>query len=128
MTREPVLSAQAIAAAVSAVIMLGLGMAVSLGWINLNDTQMGSIEKFVTALLALVVLVAPQLVAAFWARNRVTPIADPKVDGQPAALVPLVQLQAMQAAAAPYDVTLVNPKSVSLGNYTTASTPEVRNE
>ena len=31
MTREPVLSAQAIAAAVSAVIMLGLGMAVSLG-------------------------------------------------------------------------------------------------
>ena len=56
MTREPVLSAQAIAAAVSAVIMLGLGMAVSLGWINLNDTQMGSIEKFVTALLALVVL------------------------------------------------------------------------
>lgn len=99
MTREPVLSAQGIAAAVSAVIMLGLGMAVSLGWIDLNETQMGSIEKFVTALLALLVLVAPQLVAAFWARQRVTPIADPKVDGQPAALVPLAQLQAMQAAA-----------------------------
>lgn len=99
MTREPVLSAQGIAAAVSAVIMLGLGMAVSLGWINLNDTQMGSIEKFVTALLALLVLVAPQLVAAFWARKRVTPISDPKINGEPAALVPLAQLQAMQAAS-----------------------------
>jgi hypothetical protein len=112
MTREPVLSAQAIAAAVSAVIMLGLGMAVSLGWINLNDTQMGSIEKFVTALLALVVLVAPQLVAAFWARGKVTPTADPKVNGEPAALVPLAQLQAMQmAAAAPQPSAEVSHKA-----------------
>ncbi len=95
MTREPVVSAQAIAATISAVIMLGLGMAVSLGWINLNDTQMGSIEKFVTALLALVVLVAPQLVAAFWARKQVTPLAAPKLDGQPAAIVPLATAQAM---------------------------------
>ncbi len=113
MTREPVLSAQGIAAAVSAVIMLGLGMAVSLGWISLNDTQMGSIEKFVTAILALAVLVAPQLVAAFWARGKVTPTADPKVNGEPAALVPLAQFQAMQMAATPREVTLVNPKSVS---------------
>ena len=96
MNREPVLSAQAIAAAVSAVIMLGLGMAVSLGWISLNDTQMGSIEKFVGALLALAVLVGPQLVAAFWARRKVTPLAAPKTaDGQPAAIVPLAQAQAM---------------------------------
>lgn len=117
MTREPVVSAQAIAAAVSAVIMLGLGMAVSLGWINLNDAQMGSIEKFVTAVLALAVLVAPQLVAAFWARRRVTPIADPKVNGEPAALVPLAQLQAMQAASmtrAPLEVgQFIPPSSTS---------------
>lgn len=116
MTREPVLSAQAIAAAVSAVIMLGLGMAVSLGWINLNDTQMGSIEKFVGAVLGLAVLVAPQLVAAFWARKRVTPIADPKIGGQPAALVPLAQLQTMQAAAmvrGPLEVGRFIPPSTS---------------
>jgi len=95
MTREPVLSAQAIAAAVSAVIMLGLGMAVSLGWLSLNDTQMGTIEKFVGALLALCVLVGPQLVAAFWARKQVTPLASPQLDGQPAAIVPLATAQAM---------------------------------
>lgn len=95
MSKEPVISAQAIAAAISAVIMLGLGMAVSLGWISLNDTQMGSIEKFVGALLALCVLVGPQLVAAFWARKQVTPLAAPKLDGQPAAIVPLAAAQAM---------------------------------
>lgn len=99
MTREPVLSAQAIAAAVSAVIMLGLGMAVSLGWINLNDTQLGSIEKFVGALLALAVLVGPQIVAAFWARKQVTPLAAPKTKGgEEAILMPasLVSPQMMQ--------------------------------
>jgi len=99
MTREPVLSAQGIAAAFSAVIMLGLGMAVSLGWINLNDTQMGSIEKFVTALLALMVLVAPQLVAAFWARRRVTPTAAPKTaTGEDAVIVPLATAQMLGVA------------------------------
>lgn len=81
--------------------MLGIGMAASLGWVTLNPEQMGSIEKFVTALIALAVLIAPQVIAAFWARKQVTPIADPKIGGQPAALVPLAQLQAMQAAAAP---------------------------
>ena len=99
MTREPVLSAQAIAAAVSAVIMLGLGMAVSLGWINLNDTQMGSIEKFVGALLALAVLVGPQLVAAFWARGKVTPTAAPKTaTGEDAVIVPLATAQMLGVA------------------------------
>ena len=94
MTREPVLSAQGIAAAVSAVIMLGLGMAVSLGWINLNSDQMGTIEKFVGAVLGLAVLVAPQLVAAFWARKQVTPVAAPKTaSGEPAVIVPLATAQ-----------------------------------
>jgi hypothetical protein len=102
MTREPVVSAQAIAAAVSAVIMLGLAMAVSLGWIVLDSNQMGSIEAFVGAIMALLVLVAPQLVAAWWARSKVTPVANPKLpDGEPAALVPLALFQSMQAASTP---------------------------
>jgi hypothetical protein len=41
------------------------------------------------------VLVAPQLVAAFWARKQVTPLASPKLNGQPAAIVPLAAAQAM---------------------------------
>jgi hypothetical protein len=99
MTREPVLSAQAIAAAVSAVIMLGLGMAVSLGWLSLNDTQMGTIEKLVGALLALCVLVGPQLVAAFWARGKVTPTAAPKTaTGEDAVIVPLATAQMLGVA------------------------------
>ena len=99
MSKEPVLSAQAIAAAISAVIMLGLGMAVSLGWISLNDTQMGSIEKFVGALLALAVLVGPQLVAAFWARKQVTPLAAPKTaTGETAVIVPLATAQMLGVA------------------------------
>lgn len=102
MKSEPVISAQAIAAAVSAVIMLGLGMAVSLGWLVLNPDQMGAVQQFVTAVLGLAVLVGPQLVAAFWARRQVTPIADPKTpSGEPAAIVPVAQLQQLQAAAAP---------------------------
>jgi len=76
--------------------MLGLGMAVSLGWLNLNDTQMGSIEKFVTAVLALAVLIAPQIVAAFWARRKVTPVAAPKTaDGEAGVIVPVAQAQEM---------------------------------
>ena len=99
MSKEPVISAQAIAAAVSAVIMLGLGMAVSLGWISLNDTQMGSIEKFVGALLALCVLVGPQLVAAFWARRKVTPLSAPKTaTGETAVIVPLATAQMLGVA------------------------------
>lgn len=96
MKSEPVLSAQAVAAAVSAVIMLGLGMAVSLGWLSISTDQMSSIEKFVGAVLALAVLIAPQLVAAFWARKQVTPVTNPKTaGGEPAVLVPESQLRAM---------------------------------
>ena len=122
MSKDPVVNSTYIAGAVQAVIMLGIGMAVSLGWVTLNPEQMGSIEKFVTALLALVVLVAPQLVAAFWARNRVTPIADPKVNGEPAALVPLAQLQAMQAAA------LAVREPLDAGRYIPSSGQAARNE
>lgn len=76
MQTEPVRNAAYIAAAVQAVIMLGLGMAVSLGWINLAPDQMGAVEKFVTAVIALGVLIAPQVAAAFWARGKVVPLAS----------------------------------------------------
>jgi hypothetical protein len=37
---------------------------------------MGAVEKFVTAVLALAVLVAPQVAAVFWARGKVVPLAS----------------------------------------------------
>ncbi len=95
MSKDPVVNSTYIAGAVQAVIMLGIGMAVSLGWLTLNPEQMGSIEKFITALIALAVLIAPQIIAAFWARKQVTPLAAPRLDGQPAAIVPLATAQAM---------------------------------
>lgn len=93
MKNSPVVAYTSIGAAVSAVIMLGLGMAVSLGWISLNPDQMGSVQAFVTAVIALVTLVVPPLVGAWLAQKKVTPIAAPKLDGQPAALVPLSQMR-----------------------------------
>ena len=98
MSKEPVVNSTYLAAAVQAVIMLGIGMAVSLGWINLSSDQMGSVEKFVTAVIGLAVLIAPQIIAAYWARRKVTPLAAPRIDGQPAMIVPLAQAQAMGLA------------------------------
>lgn len=96
---QPVVNSTYIASAVQVVIMAGLGMAVQVGWLTLNTDQMGSIENFVKAFLALAVLIAPQIIAAFWARQRVTPTASPRTaDGQPAAIVPLAQAQAMGLA------------------------------
>ena len=76
MQTEPVRNAVGIAAALQAAIMLGLGAAVSLGWLNLAPEQMGAVEKFVTAAIALIVLIAPQVAAASWARSRVVPLAS----------------------------------------------------
>ena len=88
MTREPV----AIAGAVSGLIMAGLAMAVSLGWLRLDEAQMGSIQTFVVALVGFAVPV----VAALVARRFVTPTAAPATpDGQPAILMPVAQAQAM---------------------------------
>ena len=81
MKNEPV----AIAGTISGLIMAGLAMAVSLGWLKLDEAQMGSVQTFVVALVGLAV----PLVAALVARRFVTPTAAPKTpDGQPAALVP----------------------------------------
>lgn len=95
---QPVVNSTYIASAVQVAIMAALGMAVQVGWLTLNTDQLGSIENFVKAFLALAVLIAPQIIAAFWARQRVTPIAAPRIDGQPAMIVPLAQAQAMGLA------------------------------
>ena len=88
MKTEPVLTAGAIAG----VIMAGLGMAVALGWLRLDESQMKAVEAFVLPLLGLVV----PIVAAWYARGKVTPVAAPKTaTGEPAAIVPLATAQAM---------------------------------
>ncbi len=96
---QPVVNSTYIASAVQVMIMAGLGMAVQVGWLALNTDQLGSIENFIKAFLALAVLIAPQVIAAYWARKRVTPLAAPHTaDGQPAMIVPLAQAQAMGLA------------------------------
>lgn len=98
MKSEPVLTAGAIVG----VIMSGLIMLVALKVVNLDDTQMGTIQAFLVALVPLLLTVG----AALWARSRVTPTAAPKTkEGEPAVIVPQAQFQAMQAElpqASPY--------------------------
>ena len=91
MKTEPVLTAGAIAG----VIMAGLAMAVSLGWLNLADEQMTAIQAFVLPVLGLVLPIA----AALWARGKVTPTAAPKTEtGEPAVLIPAAQAQMLGIA------------------------------
>jgi hypothetical protein len=91
MKNEPVLTA----AAIAGLIMAGLGMAVSLGWLKLDESQMQAIQAFVLPLAGLVL----PLAAGLWARGKVTPVADPKTpDGEPAALVPRDLVTPQQAA------------------------------
>ena len=91
MKTEPVLTAGAIAG----VIMAGLAMAVSLGWLNLADSQMRAIQAFVLPVLGLVLPIG----AALWARGKVTPVASPKTaDGQDAVIIPAAQAQMLGVA------------------------------
>ena len=81
MKREPV----AIAALIVAVLEMFIMMMLAMGWITWNSEQMASFNNFIVALAALGVAVIP-LAGAYFARAKVTPIADPRdVDG--AALV-----------------------------------------
>ncbi len=76
---EPVALAGVIAGVVGALMV----MAVSLGWINLSQEQQ-------TNILGFVVLVAP-IVASFFARSQVTPVASPQAmntDGDVVRLAP----------------------------------------
>lgn len=91
MKSEPVLTAGALAG----VVMAALAMAVSLGWLRLDETQMGSIQAFLAAALGLAVPIA----AAWWARSQVTPTANPKTaSGEPAVILPADLVTTAQAA------------------------------
>lgn len=91
MTREPVLTAGAIAG----IIMAFLAMAVSLGWLNLDEGQMQAIERFVLPTLGLALPIG----MALWARGKVTPVSNPRTEeGEPAALVPADLVTPQQAA------------------------------
>ena len=81
MKREPV----AIAALIVAMLETFIFMALTMGWISWNTEQMASFNNFVVALAALGVAVIP-LAGAYFARARVTPIADPR-NGDGVALV-----------------------------------------
>ena len=92
MNREPVLTAGAL----TGVLMAGLFMAVNLGWLHLTETQLGSVETFAGALLALLL---PVLIS-LWPRSQVTPTAKLEpgatvqaADGTPAVIVPAAQAQ-----------------------------------
>jgi hypothetical protein len=88
MKNDPVLTYTGLGGLVSAVIMMGFAMAVSLGWVALAPDQMTAIEQFVGAVIGLVVVIAPPIVGAFLARKKVTSIENPRMpDGAPAMLV-----------------------------------------
>ena len=74
--QEPVRNANAIALAVQGTVLALLTAAASMGWITINPEQMGAIEKALAAVLALAVLVVPPVVATFWARSKVVPLAS----------------------------------------------------
>lgn len=73
---EPVVTAASIAGLISALVVFLRAM----GWIQLSDSQF-------EALMGFVVLALPIGFAFFYARPKVTPLADPK-DNAGNALVP----------------------------------------
>ena len=97
MKTEPVLTAGAI----TGVLMAGLFMAVSLGWLHLNETQLGSVETFVGALLALLL---PVLIS-LWPRSQVTPVVKlttgatvETATGETGVIIPAAQAQMLGVA------------------------------
>lgn len=69
-------------------LVAGLTMAVALGWLNLSDEQIGSIETFAKAVAPIVAVIVP-VIMSWFARQQVTPMADPRTeDGQPALVIP----------------------------------------
>ena len=86
MKSEPVLTAGAL----TGVLMAGLFMAVSLGWLHLTETQLGTVETFAGALLALLL----PILISLWPRSKVTPVICPRTeDGEPAILIPAAQAE-----------------------------------
>jgi len=92
MKNEPVVTA----AAIAGVLMAFLGMAVSLGWLRLEEGQMQAIQAFVLPALGLILPIAAALVA----RGKVTPVDAPRTEsGEPAAIVPAEMVTPVQMAA-----------------------------
>lgn len=82
MQSDPVLNANGIVAAISAVV----AALIAFGVIDWTDDQRAAFMAAVVAVLG----VAGPLAAAWWARRQVTPLADPKVttpEGKTVALV-----------------------------------------
>lgn len=76
--------------------MAGLTMAVSLGWLRLDEAQMQAVQAFILPLAGLTLPIA----AALWARGKVTPVDDPRTEsGEPAAIVPAEMVTPVQMAA-----------------------------
>lgn len=80
-THEPVMTAAGLASLVSVIVIFLRAM----GWLSLTTEQYD-------ALMGLVAVAAPLIMAALYARPRVTPTADPRIRiGK--TLVPLVPRQ-----------------------------------
>ena len=76
--------------------MAGLTMAVSLGWLRLDEAQMQAVQGFILPLAGLLL----PILAALWARGKVTPVDDPRTEsGEPAAIVPAEMVTPVQMAA-----------------------------
>lgn len=85
---EPVLNAAKVAGAVSGLVVAAGAVTTLVGWTTAEqiDSAAVLVGGLVTALAALVAVVAP-LVAAYRARPKVTPLADPR-DANGTPLVP----------------------------------------
>lgn len=95
MNNQPVLTAGTIAG----VIMAALAMSVSLGWLKLDDAQMGSIQAFVVAALGFAVPVIGSLIANRFVTSRKNPQTE---DGEPGVILPASAVTPeMMAAIAP---------------------------
>ncbi len=84
MTREPVLVAGGIAGGIILLIVSFVAMMVSLEVWQLTPAQIVTIRDFAAALVGLTALiVALPVVTAWFARKKVTPLADPRApDGE----------------------------------------------
>lgn len=72
--------------AITAFILSGLTMAVAVGWLDLDPSQMTAVETFVMAGVGLAAILVPM----WFASRKVTPVSAPHTaDGQPAQLVAL---------------------------------------
>ena len=77
----------AMGAGVITAVVSFLAMAMALGWVDLSDSQLASIEAFLKAAVPVLAVIVP-LVLNWLVRQRVTPMNDPRTaDGRPAVIV-----------------------------------------